>query len=75
MAVYKKTVFSGIQASGHLHLGNYLGAIRNWKAMQEEYNNYFCVVDLHTITVPQDPIELKTNIREVAGLVNCRRFR
>ncbi len=65
----KKTVFSGIQASGHLHLGNYLGAIRNWKAMQEEYNNYFCVVDLHTITVPQDPKELKKNIREVAGLL------
>lgn len=65
----KKTVFSGIQASGHLHLGNYLGAIRNWKAMQEEYNNYFCVVDLHTITVPQDPRELKANIREVAGLL------
>ncbi len=65
----KKTVFSGIQASGHLHLGNYLGAIRNWKAMQEEYNNYFCVVDLHTITVPQHPAELRANIREVAGLL------
>jgi tryptophanyl-tRNA synthetase len=65
----KKTVFSGIQASGHLHLGNYLGAIRNWKDMQDHYNNYFCVVDLHTITVPQDPLELKTNIREVAGLL------
>jgi tryptophanyl-tRNA synthetase len=69
MALNKKTVFSGIQATGHLHLGNYLGAIRNWKAMQEEYNNYFCVVDLHTITVPQDPNELRANIREVAGLL------
>ncbi len=65
----KKTVFSGIQASGNLHLGNYLGAIRNWVAMQEQYHNYFCVVDLHTITVPQDPATLKANIREVAGLL------
>lgn len=65
----KKTVFSGIQASGSLHLGNYLGAIRNWVLMQEEYENYFCVVDLHTITVPQDPEVLRANIREVAGLL------
>lgn len=65
----KKTVFSGIQASGSLHLGNYLGAIRNWAAMQHDYNNYFCVVDLHTITVPQDPSTLRAKIREVAGLL------
>ncbi len=65
----KKTVFSGIQASGSLHLGNYLGAIRNWAAMQYDYNNYFCVVDLHTITVPQDPATLRAKIREVAGLL------
>lgn len=65
----KKTVFSGIQASGSLHLGNYLGAIRNWVSMQEQYDNYFCVVDLHTITVPQDPEVLRANIREVAGLL------
>ncbi|MBW6463355.1 MAG: tryptophan--tRNA ligase [Bacillota bacterium] len=65
----KKTVFSGIQATGSLHLGNYLGAISNWVKMQEEYDNYFCVVDLHTITVPQDPEILKANIREVAGLL------
>ncbi len=65
----KKTVFSGIQASGSLHLGNYLGAIRNWAAMQHEYNNYFCVVDLHTITVPQDPSTLRAKIKEVAGLL------
>ncbi len=65
----KKTVFSGIQASGSLHLGNYLGAIRNWAAMQYEYNNYFCVVDLHTITVPQDPATLRAKIKEVAGLL------
>jgi tryptophanyl-tRNA synthetase len=65
----KKTVFSGIQASGSLHLGNYLGAIRNWVSMQEQYDNYFCVVDLHTITVPQEPEVLRANIREVAGLL------
>lgn len=65
----KKKVFSGIQATGSLHLGNYLGAIRNWVAMQYEYDNYFCVVDLHTITVPQDPEILRANIREVAGLL------
>ncbi len=65
----KKRVFSGIQATGSLHLGNYLGAIKNWVKMQEQYHNYFCVVDLHTITVPQDPNILKANIREVAGLL------
>ncbi len=65
----KKTVFSGIQASGSLHLGNYLGAIRNWASMQYEYNNYFCVVDLHTITISQDPSTLRAKIREVAGLL------
>ncbi len=65
----KKTVFSGIQATGSLHLGNYLGAISNWVKMQEQYDNYFCVVDLHTITVPQDPEVLKANIKEVAGLL------
>ncbi len=65
----KKTVFSGIQASGSLHLGNYLGAIKNWVKMQEEYNNYFCVVDLHTITVYQDPKKLRAAVKEVAGLL------
>ncbi len=65
----KKTVFSGIQASGSLHLGNFLGAIRNWVTMQNEFNNYFCVVDLHTITVPQDPGTLREKTREVAGLL------
>lgn len=65
----KKNVFSGIQASGNLHLGNYLGAVQNWAKMQEQYNNYFCVVDLHTVTVSQDPDTLRANIREVAGLL------
>ncbi len=65
----KQRIFSGIQATGSLHLGNYLGAIRNWVKMQVEYDNYFCVVDLHTITVPQDPQILRANIREVAGFL------
>ena len=65
----KKIVFSGIQATGSLHLGNYLGALKNWVKMQDEYDNYFCVVDLHTITVPQDPAVLKENVQEVAGLL------
>jgi len=65
----KKIIFSGIQASGSLHLGNYLGAIKNWVSMQKDYYNYFCVVDLHTITVPQDPEVLRHKTREVAGLL------
>jgi tryptophanyl-tRNA synthetase len=48
----KQRVFSGIQPSGNLHVGNYVGALKNWVAMQDEYENYFCIVDLHAITVP-----------------------
>ncbi|MCL4366667.1 tryptophan--tRNA ligase [Patescibacteria group bacterium] len=64
----KKRVFSGVQPSGDLHIGNYLGAIKRWVALQEEYDNIFCVVDLHAITTPQDPKILKQKIREVAAL-------
>jgi tryptophanyl-tRNA synthetase len=64
----KKRVFSGIQPSGNLHIGNYLGAIRNWVNDQETYDNIFCVVDQHAITVPYDPSSLKKNVREVIGL-------
>ncbi|MGI8910907.1 MAG: tryptophan--tRNA ligase, partial [Rubrobacteraceae bacterium] len=46
----KQRVFSGIQPSGNLHVGNYLGALKNWVAMQDDYENYFCIVDLHAIT-------------------------
>ncbi len=60
-------IFSGIQPSGNLHLGNYLGAIRNWARMQKDYDCIFCVVDLHAITVPQDPAELRRATREVAA--------
>ncbi len=64
----KKRVFSGIQPSGNLHIGNYLGAIKNWVAEQHKYDNVFCIVDLHALTVPQDPDELYTKTREVALL-------
>lgn len=64
----KKRVFSGIQPSGILHIGNYLGAIRQWVGMQDEYDCVFCVVDYHAITVRQDPKVLKEKIIEVAKL-------
>jgi tryptophanyl-tRNA synthetase len=53
--VARKRVFSGIQPTGNIHIGNYLGALRNWVALQDEYHCIYCVVDLHAITVPQDP--------------------
>ena len=63
-------IFSGIQPSGNLHLGNYLGAIRNWVSLQESFESIYCLVDLHALTVPQDPAELRRNVREVtAGLI------
>lgn len=63
-------IFSGVQPTGNLHLGNYLGAIRNWARLQKDYDCLYCVVDLHAITVPQDPKELTANTREVtAGLL------
>ena len=64
----KQRVFSGIQPSGNFHLGNYLGALKNWVAIQDDYENYFCIVDLHAITVPQDPKVLRHKIREVAAI-------
>ncbi|MCB0170710.1 MAG: tryptophan--tRNA ligase [Anaerolineae bacterium] len=64
----KKRVFSGIQPSGNLTIGNYLGAIKNWVAEQHKYDNIFCVVDLHALTVPQDPEVLFHKTREVALL-------
>lgn len=63
----KRTVFSGIQPSGNLHLGNYLGAIRHWVNGQDEKNNFFCVVDLHSLTVPQDPAQLRHETRSLAA--------
>lgn len=66
--VQKKRVLSGIQPSGDLHLGNYLGAIKGWVQRQHEKENYFCIVDLHAITVPQDPTTLRERTRAVAAL-------
>ena len=60
-------IFSGIQPTGNLHLGNYLGAIRNWVSLQHDYESIYCIVDLHAITVQQDPIQLRTSTREVAA--------
>ncbi|OAN49125.1 tryptophan--tRNA ligase [Paramagnetospirillum marisnigri] len=60
-------IFSGVQPTGNLHLGNYLGAIRNWVRLQSEYECIFCIVDMHAITLWQDPKELVKNTREVAA--------
>lgn len=64
----KQRVLSGVQPTGNLHLGNYLGAIRNWVEGQSEYDNFFCVVDLHAITVPHDPTTLAENTYKIAAL-------
>ena len=64
----KPNLLSGMQPSaGSLHLGNYLGALVNWTKMQDEYNAFYCVVDLHAITVPQDPADLRRNTRVTAA--------
>lgn len=60
-------IFSGIQPTGNLHLGNYLGAIRNWVKLQKDFDCIFCVVDLHAITLPQDPAQLRAQTREVTA--------
>jgi tryptophanyl-tRNA synthetase len=60
-------IFSGVQPTGNLHLGNYLGAIRNWVDLQDDYDCIFCIVDLHAITVSQDPAELRRSTREVTA--------
>ncbi|MGL5805025.1 MAG: tryptophan--tRNA ligase [Xenococcaceae cyanobacterium] len=64
----KQRVLSGIQPTGNLHLGNYLGAIRNWVEIQDQYDNFFCVVDLHAITVPHDPKTLADDTYAIAAL-------
>ncbi len=60
-------IFSGVQPTGNLHLGNYLGAIRNWVRLQRDYDCLFCIVDQHAITQWQDPAELRSQTREVAA--------
>lgn len=63
-----KTIFSGIQPSGSLTIGNYIGAIRQFVELQDDYNCYFCIVDEHAITVPQDRLKLRQNIRSLAAI-------
>lgn len=62
-------VFSGIQPTGDTHLGNYLGAIRNWVADQHEHDSFYCIVDLHAITIPQDPHELRRKTLHMAAIL------
>lgn len=64
-----RTVFSGIQPSGDVQLGNYIGAIKGWVDRQSEKENYFCIVDLHALTVPQDPEELRHQTRSLAAML------
>lgn len=63
----KDLVFSGVQPTNNLHIGNYIGALKQWVAMQHDHQCLFCIVDLHAITEPQDPKELRRNILEVAA--------
>jgi len=65
----KKRVLSGIQPTGNIHIGNYLGAMKHWVASQDEFENVFCIVDLHSITVPHNATELRAKTRELAGLL------
>ena len=64
----KKVIFSGIQPSGTLTLGNYLGALKNWVALQDEYDCLYCIVDMHAITVRQVPSELRSRSLDLAAL-------
>lgn len=64
----KARLLSGVQPTGNLHIGNYLGALKNFVKLQREYESIFCVVDLHAVTVPQDPPELRAKILEIAAL-------
>jgi tryptophanyl-tRNA synthetase len=63
-----KRIFSGAQPTGNVHLGNYLGALRNWVALQHEYESFFCIVNLHAVTTPQDPKVLAAKSRELARI-------
>ncbi|PYT25570.1 MAG: tryptophan--tRNA ligase [Acidobacteria bacterium] len=64
----KARVFSGVQPSGNLHIGNYLGALSNWVTIQYDYDSIFCIVDLHAVTIHQPPEELRAKIEEIAAL-------
>src|SRR5437660_10288339 len=64
----RKRIFSGAQPTGNIHLGNYLGALRNWVALQREYESFFCIVNLHAITIAQNPAVLAQKTRELARI-------
>ncbi len=64
----KKRIFSGAQPTGELHIGNYLGALKNWVALQEEYESFYCIVNLHAITLPQDPKTLRRKTLDLARI-------
>lgn len=64
----KKRILSGIQPTGFLHIGNYLGALKNWVNLQSEYESFFCIVNLHAITVPQKPAELRKQTQNMARI-------
>ena len=64
----KKRIFSGAQPTGQLHIGNYLGALKNWVALQEEYESFYCIVNLHAITLPQDPKVLRQKTLDLARI-------
>jgi len=64
----KKRIFSGAQPTGQLHIGNYLGALKNWVALQDEYESFYCIVNLHAITLPQDPKVLRQKTLDLARI-------
>ncbi len=64
----KKRIFSGAQPTGNLHIGNYLGALKNWVALQNEFESFFCIVNLHAITMPQEPKVLKQKSLDLARI-------
>jgi len=64
----RKRIFSGAQPTGQLHIGNYLGALKNWVALQDEYESFYCIVNLHAITLPQDPTTLRQKTRDLARI-------
>ena len=64
-----KRIFSGIQPTGNLHLGNYLGAIKNWVSLQQDTASIFSIVDMHAITVPQDANKLRNSTHEVTAAI------
>jgi tryptophanyl-tRNA synthetase len=64
----KKRIFSGAQPTGQLHIGNYLGALKNWVALQDEYEAFYCIVNLHAITLPQDPKTLRQKTLDLARI-------